>query len=260
MFKNETSKQREKRLNRERLSHFRKKQKTKDNRQPYVGIKRHELGRMDQVCIHCGAKFWINEKDQSSSLASPSFAVCCAGGKVSLPPLLKPPPYLLNLYTSPDSDAASFRKNIRGYNNLLACTSFGTNINNKFQKQGISNFRIHGQVYHCIGSLLPENGHSPTFAQLYIYDTEHENENRKNIMQDLNDDILLHLQNMLDECNPYIQSFRQARDIILSNRTTEISMIIYNDRTHNSHCYNAPTSSDVAAIMIGDGHDINPTN
>ena len=98
------------------------------------------------------------------------------------------------------------------------------------------------------------------FTQLYIYDTEHENENRKNIMQDLNDDILLHLQNMLDECNPYIQSFRQARDIILSNRTTEISMIIYNDRTHNSHCYNAPTSSDVAAIMIGDGHDINPTN
>ena len=192
-------------------------------------------------------------------MASPSFAVCCAGGKVSLPPLLKPPPYLLNLYTSPDSDAVSFRKNIRGYNNLLACASFGAKISKEFQGKGISNFRIHGQIYHCIGSLLPESG-SPMFAQLYIYDTEHENENRQNIMQDLNNSILLHLQNMLDEFNPYIQTFRQARDIILSNTTSKISMVIYNDRTHNPHCYNAPTSSDVAAIMIGDGNDINPTN
>jgi len=76
----------------------------------------------------------------------------------------------------------------------------------------------------------------------------------------LYDNILRHLQNMLDEYNPYIQSFRQARDIILSNPTSEISMVIYNNRTYNSHCYNPPTSSDVAAIMIGDGYDQNPTN
>ena len=37
-------------------------------------------------------------------------------------------------------------------------------------------------------------------------------------------------------------------------------MVIYNNRTYNSHCYNPPTSSDVAAIMIGDGYDQNPTN
>src|SRR5204862_90090 len=77
---------------------------------------------------------------------------------------------------------------------------------------------------------------------------------------DLDDNTLLNLQNMLDKCNPYIQSFRQARDIILSNTTSEISMVIYSDRTHNPHRYNAPTSSDIAAIMIGDGHNINPIN
>jgi hypothetical protein len=148
---------------------------------------------MNQICIHCGAKFWIDEKDQNSSRVSPSFAVCCAGGKVSLPPLLKPPSYLMDLYTSSNADAASFRKNIRGYNNLLACTSFGANISDEFRGQGVSNFRIHGQVYHCIGSLLPENDSLPTFAQLYIYDTEHENRNRHNIMQDLDDNILRHL-------------------------------------------------------------------
>ncbi|RIA95061.1 hypothetical protein C1645_817176 [Glomus cerebriforme] len=104
--------------------------------------------------------------------------MCCAGGKVNLPPLLEPPSYLLNLYTFSSSDANLFQKNIGGYNNLLACTSFGANIYERFQRQDISNFRIHSQIYHCIGSLLPEIGYPPMFAQLYIYDTEHENENR----------------------------------------------------------------------------------
>ena len=126
--------------------------------------------------------------------------------------------------------------------------------------RGISNFRIHGQVYHLIGSLLPESGHPPMFAQLYIYDTEHENENRHSIMRDLNDNTLLCLQNMLDECNPYVKNFRQARDIIMSNTTSEISMLIHNDRTHDPHRYNPSVSSDIATIMVGDGYNIEPTN
>ena len=97
----------------------------------------------------------------------------------------------------------------------------------------------------------------PVFAQLYIYDTEHENDN---IMHDFDDDILNHLQNMLDEYNPYIQSFHQARDIIQSNATSEIMMVIYSNRTCNSHCYNTSTSSDVAAIMVGDGYSETLTN
>jgi hypothetical protein len=93
---------------------------------------------MDQICVHCGAKFWIEEKDRDSRQSSPSFALFCAGGKVSLPPLLKPPTYLLDLYTSSSSDASSFRKNIKDYNNLLACTSFGAD--GRFQGRGVSNF------------------------------------------------------------------------------------------------------------------------
>ncbi|CAI2199425.1 17562_t:CDS:2, partial [Funneliformis geosporum] len=130
MFESETSKQ-------PGINHL--------NNHQYNDIRRHGLGRMDQICTHCNAKFWINEKDKSSSLTFLSFAVCCASGKVNLPPSLKPPSYLLNLYTSSNSIATSFHKNIRGYNNLLACISFGANINKEFQKQGISNFQIHGQ-------------------------------------------------------------------------------------------------------------------
>jgi hypothetical protein len=158
---------------------------------------RHELGR---------AKFWLEEKDCNSSCAFPKFSICCAHGKVLLPDLLEPPPYLLNLYTSLESDAVSFRKNIKRYNNVLACTSFGASIDT-IPSQGISNFRIHGQVYHLIGPLLPEEGQRPAFAQLYIYDSEHENEYRNNVMQDLDNNILQNLLKMLDECNPYIQNF-----------------------------------------------------
>ena len=79
-------------------------------------------------------------------------------------------------------------------------------------------------------------------------------------MQDLDDDTLLNLQNMLDRCNPYIQSFRQARDIILSNATSEISMVIHSDRIHDPYRYNASTSSDIATIMVGDGYSKDPTN
>jgi hypothetical protein len=39
-------------------------------------------------------------------------------------------------------------------------------------------FKICGQVHHRIGSLLPIDGTSPQFLQLYIYDTANEVQNR----------------------------------------------------------------------------------
>src|SRR6266498_1215478 len=252
----ETPELRRKRLAKERQARFRKSDNSNKRRMDELEcITRHDLGRIDQICIHCGAKFWMAEKDHSSNRTSPTFSICCAHGKVLLPPLTEPPSYLLNLYTSSTSDAISFRKNIRRYNNVLACTSFGANIDT-FQGQGVSNFRIHGQVYHRIGPLLPEEGYPPAFAQLYIYNSVHENENRHNIMQELDEDILQNLLNMLDECNPYIQNFRHVRDLIQANGSNEIFMIIHADRTQDFRRYNTPTASEVAAIMVGDGHEL----
>src|SRR3954471_3703334 len=98
IFESESLEQRKKRLNKESQAHCRKKQKSEKTKYKaginlidgqQINIKRHELKRMDQICVYCGAKYWIDEKDQGSSLISPSFAVCCANGKVSLSPLLK---------------------------------------------------------------------------------------------------------------------------------------------------------------------------
>ena len=72
----------------------------------------------------------------------------------------------------------------------------------EFRRSGVSNLTIHEQVYHFIGSLLPDEGEAPKFAQLYIYDTENEIKNRLNIMQDVDATILQNLQDMLDMTNP----------------------------------------------------------
>ncbi|KAL4381193.1 hypothetical protein AHAS_Ahas04G0109000 [Arachis hypogaea] len=39
-------------------------------------------------------------------------------------------------------------------------------------------FSLSGQNYHSIGSLIPSDNNRPRFAQLYIYDTENEVQNR----------------------------------------------------------------------------------
>ncbi|CAG8630056.1 3847_t:CDS:2, partial [Racocetra fulgida] len=115
----------------------------------------YDMGKMDQTCQHYKAKFWMIEKNQNSEYAAPKFLLCCASSKVQLPPLLEPPLYLLNLYILTNSDAINFCKHIRAYNSALACIFFGANIDKQFLGHGISNFRIHGQVYHLIRSLLP---------------------------------------------------------------------------------------------------------
>jgi len=59
----EVSDQRWKRLSKERKNNFRKSQKINNIEERSY----HDLRRMNQMCIHCNAKFWINEKDHNSN-------------------------------------------------------------------------------------------------------------------------------------------------------------------------------------------------
>ena len=79
-----------------------------------------------------------------------------------------------------DAKSQHFKNNIRTYNNMFAFTSMGGKINDSINKKGRGPyvFRLHGQTYHSIGSLLPAPGMPPKFEQLYIYDNENETENR----------------------------------------------------------------------------------
>ncbi|CAI2198545.1 16632_t:CDS:2, partial [Funneliformis geosporum] len=196
---------------------------------------RHDLGSMNQLCLHCVAKFWMDEKNQRSTQISPIFSVCCVNGKVRLLSLLKPPPYLMNLYISSESEANSFRKMLEVITHSWS---------------SLSSYWI----------IITKEEQVLRFAQLYIYNTEHEIRNHLNLMQNLNATILKNLQNMLDIINPYIHIFRQAQDIFQTSETSNISMLIHNNHIQNLHSYSIPTSSEVAALMIGDRHDIESLN
>lgn len=124
---------------------------------------------------------WYQEKTKKGKNCSvPKFQLCCGNGKVVLP-LLKTPPLLLRrlLFDNSESESINYQQYCRLYNMIFAFTSSGMKVDNRFQDgRGPPNLRIHGQVCHRIGSMLPLPGGSPKFAQLYIFDTDNEVQNR----------------------------------------------------------------------------------
>jgi hypothetical protein len=93
----------------------------------------------------------------------------------------KIPPYLEKLLNGDDNNSKNFREHIRSYNSMFSFMSTGGVVDKGINiGYGPYVFRMHGQNYHHIGTLLPEEGSKPRWAQLYIYATEHEIENRIN--------------------------------------------------------------------------------
>ncbi|KAL0449108.1 UNVERIFIED_CONTAM: hypothetical protein Slati_1467200 [Sesamum latifolium] len=154
-----------------------------------------------------------------------------------------------------------FKQNIRSYNSMFAFTSTGGTIEKEINNGGgLYVYRINGQNHHRIGSLLPPAGRSATFAQLYIYDTQNEIRNRMRAVNQSNDDssldptIVQGLKDMLDEFNPLATVFRMARDHFQESDFVPVSIRLIGQRNHDGRQYNLQTASEVAALIIGDGH------
>ena len=99
--------------------------------------------------------------------------MCCNHGQVVLPLLQQPPAYLHGLLTEQTIDAKEFRENIAQYNAALAFTSIGVTIDENVNRGcGPYVFKIHGELKHLSGSLLPRESHAPTYAQLYVLDPQ----------------------------------------------------------------------------------------
>ncbi|XP_074299006.1 uncharacterized protein LOC141630009 [Silene latifolia] len=79
------------------------------------------------------------------------------------------------------------------YNNLFAFSSIGGNTNASTHK-GIYVFKLHGQIYHNVPNLLPNDG-KPKYLQLYFYDGQHEALNRTGCFPE----ILLNRDTVLDQ-------------------------------------------------------------
>lgn len=110
-------------------------------------------------------------------------------------------------------------------------------------------------MYHLMGSLLPDAPDArPQFAQLYIYDTANEVDNRLGIMQDLDREVVAGLQGMLHSVNPYVAQFRQVSERLTQDPATPLRMVIRADRASDPRRYNAPSGSEVAVIMLDNGN------
>jgi hypothetical protein len=87
-----------------------------------------------------------------------------------LPPLAPPPKPFRWLLTGNKVDAKDFRQRICSYNSVLAFTSVGANLDTSVGQPNNYTYHLRGELYHRMGSLLPQPGEAPKFAQLYISD------------------------------------------------------------------------------------------
>jgi len=123
---------------------------------------KHSLGDLDVQCPSCKALHWADECLSGSSRTNPKFGICCYQGKIALDALEEPPAELKDLYNGDDSVSKNFHKNIRRYNNALAFTSVGREIDHTVNDGGGPwVFRMHGELIYKIGSLLPQENATP---------------------------------------------------------------------------------------------------
>ncbi|KAG5610821.1 hypothetical protein H5410_022102, partial [Solanum commersonii] len=155
--------------------------------------------------------------------------------------------------------SSHFREKIRSYNSMFSFTSMGGKVDVSInQTRGPRTFRLFGQNYHQIGSLLPPEGSTPKFAQLYIYDTENEVANRISAVscgQDVNKlhaEIVADLKQMLDDNNVLAKTFRMVRDRFQENNNSNVKLKLIGKRGTDGRRYNLPTIPEVAALVVGD--------
>ncbi len=101
-----------------------------------------------------------------------------------------------------------------------------------------------------MGSLLPQLGEVPKFAQLYISDPHAELDGRMGNFGDLNRDTMQSLQTMLHACNLYASIYQTAVEP-LQGRVIELSLRLVNDCHTNLRRYNAPIADEVGTLMVG---------
>ncbi|KAL0306166.1 UNVERIFIED_CONTAM: hypothetical protein Sradi_6033900 [Sesamum radiatum] len=116
-------------------------------------------------------------------------------------------------------------------------------------------FKISGENYHRIGSLLPPPGRIGNYVQLYICDTENEIHNRLSVMRNRGSNLEFHtsivegLKTMLDNLNPYVQVFRRARDALHHDSGANLHIRILHSRENRQ--YIRPTANEIAALIVG---------
>ena len=136
-----------------------------------IVVPEHYCGDLNVLCEFCQSKNFTKERPSDGK-----FTICCQKGRVNLEPIRRSE-LIENLMTGKHEESKNFMANIRSYNSSLAFVSMGAKIVPP-PGHGPYCFRIHGQIYHRTGTLIPENDEVKQFAQLYILDPTAASEER----------------------------------------------------------------------------------
>ena len=215
---------------------------------------------MTDICNHCGALHWIEERVHRSSEYEP----CCKQGDIKLDPFKSPPPLLQDLLTARDPVSRRYRKHIRQYNSVLAFTSVNYRADTRIahQNRGPNSFMIQGDLYH-MGGPLAASDNQLHFAQLFFYHPEEATTIRSARHSDLDPGVLRCLTDMLYSLNLHIDLYKTANETLRDNATSNNNLrVILTPQMQlvmeagADRCWeNLSTSNEVAAIIIDEYED-----
>ncbi|XP_044313734.1 uncharacterized protein LOC123037405 [Drosophila rhopaloa] len=207
----------------------------------YNSDKSVDIGIMNKRCSFCGALKWKEE----------SKGMCCKEGKVQLPSLKTLPDPLLSLLNGNHPDHTHFMGLTRKYNNCFQMTSFGAT--KVFNEGYMPTFKVQGQVYHLVGSVLPASKEEAQFLQIYFIGEDNvEADFRCKNSPGVKNALVKSLQLMLHESNPYVKDFKTALKRVSKN-CSQFKMVIHANkkpvRAHRGR-YNAPQANEVALVLV----------
>lgn len=199
------------------------------------------IGKIDVICLHCDALKFRKEAP----------GLCCSNGKIVLPLFNEPPEPIKSLFSGTTTLSNHFLENIRKYNSSFQMTSFGAK--QIVRENGfMPTFKVQGQIYHLIGSLLPVAGEDSKFLQIYfVGDNKNKIDRRCSIHQATERSIISKLQTFFHKHNHLIKIFKTALDQMPSNY---YQVVISADRTpagEHERRFNAPSVEEVAIVMVG---------
>ena len=107
-----------------------------------------------------------------------------------------------------------------------------------------------GQIYHKISQLLPEQGNTHKFSQIYLNDAATQCNTRLQLFSNLQGDIMQNLQSMLNTVNPYVALYRHVRDLFEYNPSADVALVLRTSGDGiDTHRYNVPTGTDIAMVI-----------
>ncbi|XP_054727316.1 uncharacterized protein LOC129236994 [Anastrepha obliqua] len=117
-------------------------------------------------------------------------------------------------------------------------------------------FKIQGQIYHRVGSLLPLPEQNHKFLQIYfVGNTETEIDLRCAISHNIRRGIIIQLQEFFHEHNELVHFFRTSLERMMSDSH---KIVIRPNKTPvlmHARRYNAPSVDEVAIVIVGDNFE-----